>query len=578
MDENVRATGGSVRPRPWHRSYDAGVSPALDFEPLTLPEFLVRAAAEHGDRPAIIFLNRRLSYRRLKDHVDRFAAALARLGVTRDRRVAIQLPNVPQAVIAYYATLSLGAQVVMTSPLYVAREIEHQWRDAGCRVAVVADFVYASRIAAVRDRLPIEHYVIASIPEYLPFPLNLLALFKLRRAQPPAIARVAPGPGVHFFKRLIKQTPPAPLATRPALDDLAALQYTGGTTGVSKGAMLTHRNLSYNMQQLRAWFPGLEIGHEVMLAALPLFHSFGMTVAMNFPIGAAAAMVLTPNPRDVRALVKSLARHRVTLAPAVPALINAVLNYPRIERLDLTSIKRCFSGSAPLSVDVMQRFERLTGAVIVEGFGLTEASPGTHCNPVRGERKPGHIGIPLPNTDSKVVDAEDGRTEMPPGQPGELLIRGPQVMQGYWNMPDETAKVLRDGWLYTGDLAVIDDAGYHRIVGRKKEMIVVSGFKVFPDEVDRMLMSHPSVLESATIGVPDAKRGERVKAFVVLKPGHQATVEELKAHCRDALAAFKVPQQIEFRAELPKSGVLKILRRELLEQELAKRRDNERKG
>ena len=561
-----------MQPRAWHRSYDAGVPPALDFEALTLPQFLERAAAEHGDATAILFLNRRLTYRELKAHVDRFATALSRLGVTRDTRVAIQLPNLPQTVIAYYATLSLGAQVVMTSPLYVAREIEHQWKDAGCRVAVVADFVYASRIAAVRDRLPIEHYVIASIPEYLRFPLNLLAPLKLRRAQPPAIAPVAPSPGLHFFKRLIKSTPAEPPATRPALDDLAALQYTGGTTGVAKGAMLTHRNLSCNMQQLRVWFPGLEIGKEVMLAALPLFHSFGMTVAMNFPIGTAAAMVLIPNPRDVRALVNSLARHRVTLAPAVPALINAVLNYPRIERLDLTSIKRCFSGSAPLSVDVMERFERLTGAVIVEGFGLTEASPGTHCNPVRGRRKPGSIGIPLPNTDSRTVDVDDGRTDAPSGEPGELIIRGPQVMQGYWNMPEETAKVLRDGWLYTGDLAVIDADGYHRIVGRKKEMIVVSGFKVFPDEVDRVLLSHPAVLESATIGLPDAKRGERVKAFVVLNPGHEATADELKAHCRENLAAFKVPQQIEFRTELPKSAVLKILRRELVEQELAKAR------
>jgi len=331
------------------------------------------------------------------------------------------------------------------------------------------------------------------------------------------------------------------------------------------------------MQQLRVWFRDLEIGQEVMLGALPMFHSFGMTVAMNFPIGAAAAMVLIPDPRDVRALVKSLAQNRVTLAPAVPALINAVLNYPRIEQIDLTSIKRCFSGSAPLSADVMVQFERLTGAVVVEGFGLTEASPATHCNPVQGRRKPGHIGIPLPNTESKVVDAEDGLTEMPPGQPGELIIKGPQVMQGYWNMPEETAQVLRDGWLYTGDLAVIDEEGYHRIVGRKKEMIVVSGFKVFPDEVDRVLMSHPAVLESATIGLPDPKRGERVKAFVVLKPGSEATPDDLRAYCRENLAAYKVPHQIEVRPELPKSAVLKILRRVLREQELAKRPSDDRK-
>jgi long-chain acyl-CoA synthetase len=558
------------QPRAWHASYDAGVPAALDFEPLTLPQFLGRAGLEHGNRTAIIFLNRRLTYRELSDQVDRFATALARLGVTKDSRVAIQLPNLPQTVIAYYATLSLRAQVVMTNPQYMPREIEHQWTDAGCRVAVVADFVFASQIAPIRDRLPIEHYVIASVPEYLRFPLNLLAPLKLRRAHPPAIARVAPGAGLHFFKRLVDGTSPEPPMTPPVLDDLAVLQYTGGTTGVAKGAKLSHRNLSYNMQQLRAWFPGLDIGNEVMLGALPLFHSFGMTVAMNFPIGAAAAMVLIPNPRDVKALVESLAKHRVTLAPAVPALINAVLNYPRVEQLDLTSIKRCFSGSAPLSVEVMERFERLTGCVIVEGFGLTEASPGTHCNPVRGRRKPGSIGVPLPDTDSRVVDMEDGRTDVPPGETGELIIKGPQVMQGYWNKPEETAKVLRDGWLYTGDLAVIDQQGYHRIVGRKKEMIVVSGFKVFPDEVDQVLMSHPAVLEAATIGLQDAKRGERVKSFVVLKPSQQATAEQLIAFCRENLAAYKVPRTIEFRSELPKSAALKILRRQLRDEELAK--------
>lgn len=556
--------------RVWHRHYDAGVPPCLDFEALTLPEILERSASRYPGATALIFLNRRMSYRELQDHVHRFATALSRLGVTKDTRVAIQLPNLPQTVIAYYAALSLGAQVVMTSPLYVPREIEHQWRDADCRVAIVADFLYASRIAAIRDRLPVEHYIIASIPEYLRFPLNLLAPFKLARANPPAVARVPSGSGVHFFKRLIDRTPRRPLPPPPALDDLAALLYTGGTTGVSKGAMLSHRNLSYNMQQLRAWFPGLEHGKEVMLAALPLFHGFGTTVVMNFPISIAAAIVLVPNPRDIRGLVRSIVQHRVTLGPLVPALFNAIVNYKGIERLDLTSLKRCFSGSAPLSVDVMQHFERLTGAVIVEGFGLSEATTGTHVNPVRGERKTGSVGIPLPSTDSRTVDIEDGTRDVPPGEPGELIIRGPQVMQGYWNKPEETAQVLRGGWLYTGDLAVIDADGYHRIVGRKKEMIVVSGFKVFPDEVDRTLMSHPAVLEAATIGLPDAKHGERVKSFVVLKPGSETTTAELLAFCRENLAAFKVPRCIELRSELPKSGALKILRRTLREQELAK--------
>ena len=559
-----------ISPRPWYRFYDPGVPPMLALEQLTVPQFLERAAADHPHAPALIFFNRRLTYRQLKNHVDRFATALERLGVTKDSRVAIQLPNLPQTVIAYYATLSLGAQVVLTNPLYTPRELEHQWSDAGCRVAIVMDALYASRIRAVRDRLPIEQYVIASIPEYMRFPMNVLARFKLSRTDPPRSVRVAPESGVHFFGRLIRNTAPEPLKTRPVPDDLAVLQYTGGTTGVSKGAMLTHRNLAANLQQTVAWFTGTKRGHEVMLTAIPLFHSFGMTATMNFPVSMAAAMVVLPDPRDIKAIVRSIVEHRVTLLPAVPAIFNSILNYPNIERLDLRSVQRCFSGSAALAEDVLQRFEALTGSRIVEGFGLSEASPVTHLNPLYGTRKTGSIGVPIPNTESKTVSVDDGVTETAPGQPGELAIRGPQIMRGYWNMPEETAHALRDGWLYTGDLAVIDEDGYHRIVGRKKEMIVVSGYKVFPDEVDGVLMSHPAVFEAATIGVPDEKRGERVKSFVVLKPGQAATAEQLLAFSRENLAAYKVPRAIEFRSELPKSGALKILRRQLVEEEVAK--------
>ena len=556
--------------RPWLKSYEPGVPPLLDFEPLTVPQFLERAATQHGDATAVIFLNRRLSYRELKQHVDRFATALARLGVAHGTRVAIQLPNIPQTVVAYYATLSLGAQVVMTNPLYTPPELEHQWDDAGCRVAVVTDFLYASRIGAMRDRLPIEHYIVASIPDYLRLPLRFFARLKLGRAHPPRVARVRAEAGVHSFGRLVKETSPEPPETPPVPDDLAVLQYTGGTTGVAKGAMLTHANLSANLQQTRAWFTGLEPAREVLLTALPLFHAFGMTAAMNFPVSIAGAMVLIPDPRDIKTIVRSIAQERITLLPAVPAIFNAILNYPGLAHFDLTSVKRCFSGSAPLAEEVLRRFEALTGARIVEGFGLSEASPVTHMNPLQGVRKAGSIGIPIPDTDAKTVSLEDGVTETAPGDPGELVIRGPQIMRGYWNMPEETAQVLRDGWLHTGDLAVIDTDGYHRIVGRTKEMILVSGYKVFPDEVDRVLAGHPAVLEAATIGLPDPKRGERVKSFVVLKPGSTATVQELLAFCRENLAAYKVPRSIELRADLPKSAVLKTLRRKLVEEELAK--------
>ena len=558
-----------ISPQPWQRFYDPGVPPSVALEPLTIPQFLERAAADYPDAPAVIFLNRRLTYRELTDHVQRFATALARLGVEKNSRVAIQLPNLPQTIISYYATLSLGAQVVLTNPLYTPRELEHQWADAGCRVAVVLDALYANRIRPVRDKLPIEHYVIASIPEYLRFPMNVLARLKLSRSDPPRVAKVAPEPGVHFFRKMVRETAPEPPRTRPTPNDIAVLQYTGGTTGVSKGAMLTHANLAANLQQTGAWFTGTKRGQEVMLTALPLFHSFGMTAAMNFPISLAAAMVVIPDPRDLKAIVQSIVRHRVTLLPAVPAIFNGILNYPNIERLDLRSVQRCFSGSAPLAEEVLKRFEALTGSRIVEGFGLSEASPVTHMNPLYGTRKTGSIGIPIPGTDSKTV-SDDGVTETPRGEPGELAIRGPQIMSGYWNMPAETAHALRDGWLYTGDLAVIDEDGYHRIVGRKKEMIVVSGYKVFPDEVDGVLMSHPAIFEAATVGLPDPKRGERVKSFVVLKPGQAATAQQLLAFCRENLAAYKVPRAIEIRSELPKSGVLKILRRKLVEEELAK--------
>ena len=559
--------------RPWFQHYDPGVPRKATFEDLTVPQFLERAAAEHPDAAAVVFLNGRLTYRQLKDQVDRLANALAALGVAKDTKVAIQLPNLPQTVIAYYATLRLGAQAVFTNPLYTTREMEHQWKDAGCRVAVVADFTFDQKIKHHRAELPISHYVIARIPDYLRFPLNLLAPLKLRRQKPhPAIARVSPGPGIHFFKDLIARTEPRPPAATIGLDDLAVLQYTGGTTGVSKGAMLTHRNLSYNVQQARAWLPALRVGAEVMLSALPIFHVFGMTVCMNLPVYIAGTMALLPNPRDVPMIVNEIEKRSVTIAPLVPALFNAINQFPNVDRRDLSSVKVCVSGSAPLSVDVQQRFEALTGGKICEGFGLTETSPITHINPLQGLRKIGTIGLPIVDTDCRIVDLESGTRDLPPSEAGELLIRGPQVMRGYWDKPGETANVLRDGWLHTGDLAVMDTDGFFKIVGRKKEMIDASGYKVYPDEVDRVLMSHAAVLEAATIGVPDPKRGETVKSFVVLRPGMHVSAEEIVAHCRDSLASYKVPKEIEFRSELPKSAALKILRRELQDEELRKRK------
>ncbi len=559
--------------RPWHRHYDPSVNASLDFEEVRLADYLERTVQRVPDATAIRYLNRSMSYREVHTDVHRLAAALDGLGVRAGTRVAIQLPNIPQTVIAYYAALTLGAQVVLTNPLYTPREIEHQWNDAGCELAFTMDFIFDRTLRDVRHQLGVKNYVVASIPEYMRFPLSWLAPFKLRRQDPPMIAKVPNESGVHRFKELVTSSTAVPHRTPPEVDfdDVCVLQYTGGTTGVSKGAVLTHRNLSCNVQQLSAWFPKNEYGKEVMLNCLPLFHVFGMTVGMNWSVACGSAMALIPNPRDTKAIVDAIEKHRVTIFPGVPALYNALNHYPGIESRDLKSVKACFSGSAPIPVDVLERFEALTGAKVLEGFGMSESSPVTHVNPVDGTRKIGTVGIPVPETDARIVDIDDSSKVLAVGEEGELVIRGPQVMKGYWNMPSETAETLIDGWLHTGDLARIDEDGYFTICGRKKDMINCNGLKVFPDEVDAVLMAHESILEAATIGLPHPTRGETVKSFLVLKPGASLSQEAVEAYCRENLAAYKVPREIEFLDELPKSTVLKVLRRELRDRELAKR-------
>ncbi len=554
----------------WHDSYDPGVPTEIDFQDISLAAILDNSVAKFPDSTAILFLNCKLTYAQLGDQVARMATALARLGVKKGTSVAIHLPNLPQTIISFYAVQKLGARAVMTNPLYVPREIEHQWSDASVEVAITADFLWDRHLRAMRDHLNVREYVVTSIPDYLRFPLNLLAPLKLKKMDPPSWAKVRADEGVHLFRKMVDSTPPEPPSVEIAMDDIACLQYTGGTTGVSKGAVLTHRNISYNVQQLTAWFVGLEEGREVLLACLPYFHIFGLTISMNWPFSVGGAVVLMPNPRDIPQMVKNISKHRVTLFPAVPALFNAINQYEGIEGLDVSSVKYCFSGSAPLPEDVQRRFESMTGAIIVEGFGLTETSPVLTANPLQGERKIGHIGIPAPSTEVKIVDATDGVTEVETGKEGELIARGPQVMSGYLNMPEETTNMIRDGWIYTGDLATMDDQGYLRIVGRKKDMIIAGGYNIYPDEIDRVLADHPAVFEACTIGIPDEMRGETVKSFLVLEPGSSATCEELEAWCRERMAAYKIPRDWEFRDELPKSSMMKLLRRVLLDEELAK--------
>jgi long-chain acyl-CoA synthetase len=554
--------------RVWYQYYEEGVPHELPPSEGTVVDALYASAEKWPTRPALSLKGKTLTYGRLRELVDRFATGLADMGVTKDSRVALWLPNLPQMVIGFYATLRLGAQVVSTNPLYVEREIEHQFNDAEVSHVFTLDYLWMGKLRGIKERTSVKHVIVTSIPDCLPFPLNFLAPLKLKKTG--QIAKVPKEERVHFFKEVIRDYPAAPPEVVVATGDLALLQYTGGTTGVSKGAMLTHANIETNARQCGAWFPMVVEGEEVLLACLPYFHVFGMTVSMTWPILKGMHIVLAPNPRDIPDLVKSLTKHKVTIFPAVPALFVAINEYPGVDKLDLSSIKGCFSGSAPLPVDVLERFENLTGGKITEGFGLTETSPVTHGNPLGGLRKSGTVGVPMPGTDSKIVDIQDGDTEMPVNEAGELCIRGPQVMAGYWNRPSATAQTLRDGWVYTGDLAIADEDGYVRIVGRKKDMIVVSGFNVYPDEVDAVLISHPAVLETATIGLPDPKRGETVKSFVVLKEGASASAEELREFCKKELAPYKVPWKIEFLAELPKSSMMKILRRDLRAQELAK--------
>lgn len=558
-----------MEPRPWHRFYTEGIPQDVPSEGLTLPQLLDRTAARWPERTATLFEGGRMTFRELKDAADRLATALVDLGIRPGDRVAIQLPNLPQCVIAYYGVLRAGGVAVMTNPMYVAREIEHQFNDAGVKAAIVLDAFWVKTVRSVRPELKtLEHVILTRLVDWLPFPKNYL--FPIVGKKTGLVVDVDPADKPLWLKDLLGRYPANPPTIDWDPEMLANLQYTGGTTGISKGAMLTHNNLVNNVEQIAAWFTGLVPGGEVGLAALPFFHVFGLTVCMNLAVAVGASQVLVPNPRDIPKLISLIAKYRPTLFPAVPAMFNAINQYPGINKVDISSIKGCFSGSAPLPVEVLEQFERLTGGKITEGFGMTESSPVTHANPLYGVRKPGSIGIPLPSTDAKVVDLEEGTREVAVGEDGELLLRGPQVMKGYWQRDDETAITIRDGWLFTGDIAKVDEDGYFYIVGRKKDMIIAGGYNIYPREIDEILYEHPKILEAAAVGIPDPRRGETVKAFVVLRPGESATEDDIIEYCKARLAPYKVPRSVEFRDDLPKSTIGKVLRRILRDEELAK--------
>src|SRR5437899_4846063 len=555
--------------RPWTRHYDPGVPATLVYPKVPLQAMLDDAAESHPSATATIFFNRKRSYKSISDAAWRFANGLRRLGVTKGDRVALVLPNTPQYVIAFYGALRAGAVVVPCNPRYTPPELQHQLADSGATVVVVLSRLYPL-VKAARAETAIEQVIVTNIKEEMPPLLRLL--FTLAREKKDGHRQPFAGdPGAVAF-RDVQRAPAEPFDAGTRTDDLALLQYTGGTTGVSKGAMLSHRALVANTLQCRSWFTNLRDGEGTAMAVMPFFHVYGLTVVMSLAVQAAAAMVLEPQ-LDLEHLLKDIQRHRPGLFCGAPIIYNMINNSPLATKYDLSSIEACVSGSAPLLVETHRRFVELTGAKLVEGYGLTEAAPVTHCNPLFGEgkQKVGTIGVPFPDVEAKIVDLDTGDREMPVGEAGELIVRGPQLMDGYYHQPEETAQALRRGWLYTGDIATVDGEGYLAIVDRKKEMIIVSGFKVYPRDVEEVLVTHPAVMDAAAIGIPHPNKGEEVKAFVVLKPGATATADEIIAHCRKTLADFKVPRQLELRASLPHTLIGKTLRKEHAAEEKAKR-------
>jgi long-chain acyl-CoA synthetase len=558
--------------KPWLAHYDKGVPSTIDYPKASASFYLDESARKYPDRACTIFKGAVISYKEMNALTDRMAAALVDMGVKKGDRVGIFMPNTPQFVIAYFGILKAGGVVVATNPLYTPHEIEHQANDAGIEVMFVMTNFYKT-IKKAQPNTKIKKIIVTNLKETLPPFLRLMFTLLREKKGGFHLDKNLPAGDMWMQDVLAKYNN----ASRPNVevgpDDTMLFQYSGGTTGVSKGAVALHRNILANTMQIRAWMTNLNEGDEVVLMGIPLFHAYGMVAGMIFGMATGASLVMVPNPRDLKDVLDNISKYRCSIFPGVPALYNAINNHPDVlaGKYNLSSIKACISGSAPLMRETKEQFEKLTGGNVFEGYGLSEAPVGTHCNPLLGENKTGSIGMPLPSMECRVVSLDDGETDLPQGEIGELLLHGPQVMKGYHNMPTETANSLRadkDGkiWLYTGDIVRMDEDGYFYIVDRKKELIKPGGFQVWPREVEEAITANPKVLEAGVAGIPDPNRGETVKAWVVLKPGETMTEEELRAFCKISLAPYKVPTHVEFRSELPKTTVGKILRRELVRQ------------
>jgi long-chain acyl-CoA synthetase len=550
--------------RPWVRWYASGVAEKLYVPDVPLTQLLDDAADDFPRRKALAFLGRTMTYRALVNAVDRFAGALDELGVRKGDRVALILPNCPQNVIAFFAVLRLGAVVVQHNPLYTPPELHHQLADSGASVAIVYDGAY-SRLAEARPRTAVRHVIVTSLADYLPSGKRLalrLPFGSAKQARQQLVTPLPDGADVLQFADLLDSGKPAPDVPISPENDLALLQYTGGTTGQPKGAMLTHRNLVANAHQAAAWDPDMRRGNEIVLAVLPIFHVYGLTMCLAMNMLAGGTLVLLPT-FDLGLVFKAIDKWKPTVFPGVPPMYDQIVRSRRTSKHDLRSIRTCVSGAMRLPPETVSRFDDVTGGRLVEGYGLTESSPVALANPLNANARPGTIGVPVPGTDVRIAQLDDASRDVPIGVAGELCVRGPQVFAGYWGQPAETASMLRDDWLLTGDVAVMDPDGFVTIVDRKRDVIMASGFSVFPSEIEDVLAEHPAVKDSAVVGVSHSYRGETVKAFVVLEPESQVTEAELRAFCAARLVAYKVPVLYEFRDELPHNILGKVLRRVL---------------
>ncbi len=562
--------GGEPTPeRVWWAKYPAAVPRRLEIPNVLLTDSVEAAVDRWPDRTALLYYGASWTYREFWSLSERLAGQLARDGVGPGDRVALYLPNGPLYPIALFAVLRLGAIAVQVSPLYLGMDLAHLLRDAEPKSVVTLEILYPN-LRKVRSDYAAPTVVVARLRDFYPVPKRWFVNGVLRRQHLPT--DFPADPEVRAWARIARTPARVPPWKGDPASTVALLQYTGGTTGRPKGAMLSHRNLVANVAQLTAWNTTRRPGEEVILASIPFFHIYGLTVAGLMGLADGATLVIQTRP-EVREILRLISRYRPTQFPGVPALYQALLDQPDLARYRLRSIRFCLSGSAPLPLAVAQRFEAVTGARIVEGYGLSETSPATHANPIDGERRPGSIGLPLPETDQRIVDLETGTRTLPVGEVGELCVKGPQVMLGYYRQPEETAQFLHDGWFRTGDIGRLDADGYAYLVDRKKDMISVGGMKVYPREVEEVLFTHPGVADVAVVGVPDRREGEVVRAFVVRKPGSSVTSEELIAFVRERIAHFKAPRIVEFRDALPRSGVQKVLRR-VLRDEAARASDS----